>query len=621
MKVPVSVSKVKGRSSGDNGNKSKKKKKKLQRPLLEASGMSPNTALGLHYTQMASRGQPNLKRLQHNARPVHASGEAGCPAGQAKARAGENANGGSGARALSVSAARPEGEMNPEELDSWCSFARRQLTLSLFPPTPPEVRKDLLSEVSSDSCLILLEPLDTPLTRFLQSLPEHQDLFGLGQKESSVQLAGSECPFSPIGVFPLKGSSGQVTSQSYSSALGDLVSACREESEGYPIILVCGSKNVGKSTFNRHLINTLLNHTVSVDYLECDVGQTEFTPPGCLSLLSVTEPLLGPPFSHQRPPARMVFFGESSVERDLDRYLESVKYLWRFYRRETPIVVNTMGWVKGFGFQLLVDLIRLLSVTHVVQISHGDTSQFPALTPAYLRSATGWLTTPRVQRSSMPTEGEETQDCMAAQGHTLLSVQSEFEGAGEALITKYHSNVLRDLALLGYFSQLQDPEPGPARSLNCFTPYQVPMSSVALRVTHCEVAPAHVLYTANASLVGLCVLAEKVGGAGGPVLLSRTPVCECLGFGVLRGVDVPRGLYFVVTPVPPSVLRQVNCLLLGGVTLPHTLLRTQLGAEGECPYITSDYSFDISGAGKLRVQKGLKRREHLGAFSSRNGPR
>uniref|UniRef100_W5M4J2 Polynucleotide 5'-hydroxyl-kinase NOL9 n=1 Tax=Lepisosteus oculatus TaxID=7918 RepID=W5M4J2_LEPOC len=486
---------------------------------------------------------------------------------------------------------------------------------------PAEVRKDLLSEISSDSCLILLEPLDTPLTRFLQSLPEHQDLFGLGQKESSVQLAGLECPFSPIGVFPLKGSSGQVTSQSYSSALGDLVNACREESEGYPIILVCGSKNVGKSTFNRHLINTLLNHTVSVDYLECDVGQTEFTPPGCLSLLSVTEPLLGPPFTHQRLPSRMVFFGESSVERDLDRYLESVKYLWRFYRRETPIVINTMGWVKGFGFQLLVDLIRLLSVTHVVQISHGDTSQFPALTPAYLRSATGWLTTPRVQRSSMPTEGEETQDCMAAQGHTLLGVQSEFEGAGEALITKYHSNVLRDLALLGYFSQLQDPEPGPARSLNCFTPYQVPMSSVALRVMHCEVAPAHVLYTANASLVGLCVLAEKVGGAGGPVLLSRTPVCECLGFGVLRGVDVPRGLYFVVTPVPPSVLRQVNCLLLGGVTLPHTLLRTQLGAEGECPYITSDYSFDISGAGKLRVQKGLKRREHLGGFSSRNGPR
>ncbi|XP_071228836.1 uncharacterized protein [Salvelinus alpinus] len=58
---------------------------------------------------------------------------------------------------------------------------------------------------------------------------------------------------------------------------------------------VCGAKNVGKSTFNRHLISTLLNHTASVEYLECDLGQTEFTPSGCFSLSTVREPLLGPP--------------------------------------------------------------------------------------------------------------------------------------------------------------------------------------------------------------------------------------------------------------------------------------------------------------------------------------
>lgn len=30
-----------------------------------------------------------------------------------------------------------------------------------------------------------------------------------------------------------------------------------------------------------------------VEYMECDIGQTEFTPPGCVSLSSVTEPVLG----------------------------------------------------------------------------------------------------------------------------------------------------------------------------------------------------------------------------------------------------------------------------------------------------------------------------------------
>lgn len=31
------------------------------------------------------------------------------------------------------------------------------------------------------------------------------------------------------------------------------------EDEGVPVVLVCGPKNTGKSTFNRYLINLLLN--------------------------------------------------------------------------------------------------------------------------------------------------------------------------------------------------------------------------------------------------------------------------------------------------------------------------------------------------------------------------
>lgn len=45
----------------------------------------------------------------------------------------------------------------------------------------------------------------------------------------------------------------------------------------------------------------------------------------------------------------MIYYGDSSCESDLDRYVESLKFLWR--RRstnsETPVIVNTMGWVQG----------------------------------------------------------------------------------------------------------------------------------------------------------------------------------------------------------------------------------------------------------------------------------
>lgn len=52
--------------------------------------------------------------------------------------------------------------------------------------------------------------------------------------------------------------------------------------------------------------------------------------------------------------------------------------------------------------------------------------------------------------------------------------------------------------------------------------------------------------------------------------------CHSFVAGVLRGVDMARGLYFLVTPVPPATLRQVNCLLLGEITLPKVLLTVQV---------------------------------------------
>jgi hypothetical protein len=49
---------------------------------------------------------------------------------------------------------------------------------------------------------------------------------------------------------------------------------------GRPLVVaVCGSKGVGKSTFARLLVNTLLNTCPAVGYLDSDCGQPEFTTP------------------------------------------------------------------------------------------------------------------------------------------------------------------------------------------------------------------------------------------------------------------------------------------------------------------------------------------------------
>ncbi|XP_037334905.2 polynucleotide 5'-hydroxyl-kinase NOL9 [Pungitius pungitius] len=476
----------------------------------------------------------------------------------------------------------------------------------------PASRKKLLKMITSNSSIILLEPMETPLTRFLSSFTDLSELFNPPVME--LMSAVLDTPLNGLGMVPLGPAiEGLQMSKSYKDALNMVVGACRGDMDGCAVVLVCGTKNVGKSSFIRNLINNLLNHTASVDYLEGDLGQTEFTPAGCLSLSTVRGPLLGPPFTHQCTPEHMIYYGHSSYETDLERYMESLKSLWRRRprTRETPVIINTAGWVKGFGFQLLVDMIRFFPVSHVIQLGHGGVTQCPALTPEFLRTAHGSQTHPPAETAL----AEFTESHSPPRSYTHLVVQSEFPGVGRQGTAKHQrSNEHRELSLLAYLSQLQSPDPGPVRPLHSLTPYQVPHTAVALGVLHCEVVPGHMMYAANGSLVGLCCLGEKVSSKGGAVLLSQTPICPCVGFGVLRGIDMARGLYFLLTPVDPSVLRKVNCLLLGAISLPSCVLTSQPGIEGEMPYVTTDYSFDLTGAGKLRVFKGLTRPSQMGAL-------
>ena len=59
-----------------------------------------------------------------------------------------------------------------------------------------------------------------------------------------------------------------------------------------PVYVVAGSKNLGKSTLARLLVNTLLNSHAEVGFLDCDLGQAEFTTPGEVTILPMSVSLL-----------------------------------------------------------------------------------------------------------------------------------------------------------------------------------------------------------------------------------------------------------------------------------------------------------------------------------------
>ncbi|XP_068096530.1 polynucleotide 5'-hydroxyl-kinase NOL9 [Hyperolius riggenbachi] len=485
-----------------------------------------------------------------------------------------------------------------------------------------DCRRTVMKSFKCSSSILLLERLDDPSTNFIGTHAEYASLFRAksGEKYSSLL---DDAVLHSAGIQNRDPDSGINLPETAVSAAQELVGACVEEHNGCPVILVCGPQNVGKSTFNRYLINRLLNHMPCVGYLECDLGQSEFTPPGCISLINVTKPVLGPPFTHQREVHKMVYFGEPSCEQEIERFLESVKYVITCYKREQPLIINTMGWIKGFGLLLLIDLIHLLSPSHIVQMVAEGSDCMEALTPEYIKNTAGFMTKgwSGAQFRNKGLEFDEDGDCMdgfhfrASLDHQLFQISSSFSGAGSSETVRCHGWILRDLAMLGYISKLQQFDLEQIIPLNSLLPYEVPFNAVALRVIHADVAPSHIMFSANASWVGLCHILDDVSSQdSGPVILTQTPICDCLGFGIIRGINMMKKVYHILTPVPPEALRLVNCLLIGNISIPHSVFKHQSGIKGDIPYITSEYDFSIYGSGKQRSNtKPLKRREHLQA--------
>ena len=77
------------------------------------------------------------------------------------------------------------------------------------------------------------------------------------------------------------------------------------------------------------------------------------------------------------------------------------------------------------------------------------------------------------------------------------------------------------------------------------------------------------LYAVNASWAGLCKTLDNIRGyANRSILLAQTSVCDCLRFGICKGIDMENSLYHILTPVPLGELRQQNCLLVVAISVP-----------------------------------------------------
>ncbi|RGP70419.1 polynucleotide 5 -hydroxyl-kinase grc3 [Fusarium sporotrichioides] len=154
--------------------------------------------------------------------------------------------------------------------------------------------------------------------------------------------------------------------------------------------LICGPKSAGKSTFSRLFLNGLLTDRShkqgarNVVVLDLDPGQPEYAPPGTLSLVCVTKPNLGTPFTHPslRNSAFTVIRSHSMASAtpapNPDLYLACATDLfdtYSTYYAGAPLIVNTPGWIQGTGLDLLSSLIEKIKPQEVLYMSEAGPSE------------------------------------------------------------------------------------------------------------------------------------------------------------------------------------------------------------------------------------------------------
>ncbi|KAI8097909.1 uncharacterized protein B0P05DRAFT_522566 [Gilbertella persicaria] len=409
-----------------------------------------------------------------------------------------------------------------------------------------------------------------------------------------------------------------------------------------PVVsVVCGAKDTGKSSYSRYLINRLLSKYKRVAYLEADVGQSEFTPSGLMSLHYISQPILGPPYTHQQlEPERSFFFGSTSPRNNPDYYLSCINTLvdcWRHDQEQVrdqqesawlPLVVNTQGWVSGVGYHLLLSQIQKVEPTDIFTMRH-HMYEYKNLPPSF-------------SVDIMPVSTEAFK--VAKEPAVLHYLDCVLQDPNEVTLADNFSSIQqREMTLASYFHQsgmgiehYLSPQWEFEEHLIERVPWTIDWRQLnAIWVTYEEVKLNELFYALNGSLVGLIGQVENHQHLKGPKRTITTdtftppnylntqeqPALEpehttCHGLGIIRAIDPSRHAILLLTPLPLDTLEKVSSIVKGELQLPlWTMLDRRLEKSSgvanvpwtKVPYITKE-STEGAGANALRVRRNLLRR-------------
>ncbi|KAM5581470.1 hypothetical protein ABKV19_010608 [Rosa sericea] len=141
-----------------------------------------------------------------------------------------------------------------------------------------------------------------------------------------------------------------------------------------PRVIVVGPSDSGKSTLSKMLLSWAAKQGWKPTFVDLDIGQGAITIPGCIAATPIEmpiDPVEGIPLDMPL----VYFYGHTTPMSNVDLYRVLVKELSQMVERQftgnaesqaAGLVINTMGWIEGVGYELLLHAIDTFNANVVL---------------------------------------------------------------------------------------------------------------------------------------------------------------------------------------------------------------------------------------------------------------